>query len=273
MDGILILFIVAFYLYIGFIVLDKVQKKYQTEKTSYITLALIILIPTWDLILGFPAYASLCLFHSGSKIYKTVDDVEGYYIGEVDKVTYNYLLSEKDYKYKDFKLKSDGKYYRTYWINNNYSKLCIKPDQLNNPRHAYTSKFNNGQCIAIEQINENDVSKWEVLNIGESNYIPIIRVEYGNSKIIKDRQSGEILGKNNYVEWNGSWVIDFLVKLLYGRGSGGANCGGISSKKDDITLQILKVKTVIESPENIYENFDTKFEKLRLKSIKDKTIN
>lgn len=209
-------------------------------------------------------YASLCLFQCGSKIYQTVENVEGYYIGEVDKFTYNYLLSEKDYKFKDFKLKSNGQYYRAYWLDNNFSELCIKPDQYNNPRHAYTSKFNNGQCIAIEQISENNVSQWEVINQYKSTYIPIIQIEYGNARIIKDRQSGKILGKRNYVIWHGGWVNNFVLRLLSGHSSS-ASCGKILNKKDDITLQVLKVKIVEENPEKIHKDFETKIESLKLK--------
>ena len=244
MAGLAFIFIVCIYLYVGFYILDKVQKKYQTKKTSLITLALIILIPTWDVILGFPIYASLCLFQSGPKIYKTVDNVEGYYIGEVSKHSINYLLFEEDYKYKDYKLKSNGKYYRSYWLDNNISELCIKPDYSRSPRGLYPTKFRNAQCIAVKEISKNNISKWEVTNSGESTYIPIIRIKYGSGKTIYERKTGEIFGKNNYVTWCASWVSGSLG-FIVGRSSecgGSTSCGGILSKKDDITLKVLKVK-------------------------------
>lgn len=243
MAGLAVLFIIFLYVFIGRTILDKVQKKYKTEKSSLITLALIILIPTWDVILGFPIYASLCLFQSGPKIYKTVDNVEGYYIGEVSEHDYRPLLFEEDYRYIDYKLKSNGKYYRSYWLKDNTSELCIQPDHPYNSPQTYSAKFRNGQCVAVEQIRENDVSKWEVVYGGESKYIPIIRIKYGAGKTIRERESGKILGKQNSASWCGGWVNSSL-SIIVGRGYGcygSTSCGRELTTKS-LIMQVLKVE-------------------------------
>ncbi len=240
MAGLAFIFIVFIYVFVGSLIFKKVQYEYQRKNTSFITPAIIILILTWDVILGFPIYLSYCLFQSGSKIYKTVDNVEGYYIGEVSKHNYRTLLFEEDYKYKDYKLKSNGKYYRTYWLDNNTSESCIQPG----PRGLYTTKFGNGQCVAIEQISEENVSKWEFVNGGEKTYIPVIRISYGSERTIRERKTGEILGKRNSVRWCGGWV-NSSVGLIVGRSFGcgaSASCGRTLSKSDDITLKVLKVE-------------------------------
>ncbi len=242
MAGLAFLFIIFLYVFIGRTILDKVQKKYKTEKSSLITLIVIILIPTWDVILGFPIYASLCLFQSGPKIYKTVDNVEGYYIGEVSKYSYHRLLNEKDYKYIDYKLKSNGKYYRSHWLNDNISELCIQPDHPYNSPQTYSTKFRNGQCVAVEQISESDVSKWEVVYGGESTNIPIIGIKYGASKTIRERESGKILGKQNFARWCGGWV-NSSAGIIVGLGYGcrGTRCGG-ELTVNSLILQVLKVE-------------------------------
>ncbi len=244
MTGLALIFIVFIYLFVSRIILDKVQKKYKTEKASSIALAIIILIPTWDVILGFPIYVSYCLFQSGSKIHKTVDNVKGYYIGEISEHSNSHLLFEEDYKYKDYKLKLNGKYYRNYWIDNNVSELCMQPNYSKSSRGLYATKFRNGQCIAVEEINVENVSKWEVVREKKNTYIPIIRVSYGSNKIIRERKTEEILGERNSIRWCGGWVnssLGLIVGRSYGCGAS-ASCGRISSKKDDITLKVLKVK-------------------------------
>jgi hypothetical protein len=41
-----------------------------------------LLIPTWDIVLGYPIYKFLCWKDAGVHVYKTVGNVEGFYVGE-----------------------------------------------------------------------------------------------------------------------------------------------------------------------------------------------
>lgn len=81
MIGLSILAVIFGYIFLSKFIVTKVYKAYGVKKAN-IALAIMILIPTWDVILGFPIYAYLCMTQSGTKIYKTVDNVEGFYIGD-----------------------------------------------------------------------------------------------------------------------------------------------------------------------------------------------
>ena len=47
-----------------------------------IGISILILIPTWDFIIGYPIFLYLCKYKSGMNIYKSVENVEGFYVGE-----------------------------------------------------------------------------------------------------------------------------------------------------------------------------------------------
>ncbi|MBA1432634.1 MAG: hypothetical protein FAF04_03335 [Epsilonproteobacteria bacterium] len=63
----------------------------------------------------------------------------------------------KDYKYVDYKEKESGKYYRSYWIDNNSSEDCV-PYGIYKYGH-YADAFRHGKCIVKKEIPEKEVSR------------------------------------------------------------------------------------------------------------------
>jgi len=125
----------------GYILLARlIMKRMPSRKARYIVAAIFILIPTWDMIPSWLYLEYLCKTEGGLKIYKTVDNVEGFYIKDADAnsvkrqlipnykfqiwgkgqwldgITYepnSYLVNPKD-TYKFVETGRNGTYYRYY---------------------------------------------------------------------------------------------------------------------------------------------------------------
>lgn len=215
MIGLIFLAVVLCYIFLSKFIVVKVYEKTKSIKKKNIAIAIMILIPTWDVILGFPIYAYLCAFESGTKIYKTVDNVEGFYIGgfEEDDDWYNPIEPYKGYRYIEYQITNNknptGKFFRNYWLDNNASKLCINPN-LRYPNSSYSHQFRSGKCIAQEVIPENNISRWEVKYIYKHKYIPVLAIRYTEENIVRDRLNNEILLTNYSVSWSGGWINSLI---------------------------------------------------------------
>jgi len=216
MIGLMIIGSIALYWWLASTIVSKVYTKTQSLTKKRIAIAIFILIPTWDVILGFPVYAYLCLTQSGVKIYKTVDHVEGFYIGEQSKDFAPYV-PYKGYQYIDYKEQESGKYYRSYWLDNNASELCVP---VGTHRFSpYAEAFARGKCIAKEVIKENKVSRWEYntnKNI-EKIIVPIVKIKK-TVVAIKDRKENRKIAENISYSMDQNWVIGFGNEQISGRG-------------------------------------------------------
>ena len=186
MIGLMVVGVIVGYIFLAKFIVTKVYEKKKSLKKKYIALAIVILIPTWDAILGLPIYLYLCKYHAGVKIYQTVDNVEGFYVGEESK-KYRSPEPYKGYRYVDYKEKESGKYYRNSWLDNNTSERCIPVGEY--LYSGYAKAFEQGKCIAKEEITENEVSllidiEKKVLHIPIL-YLDVYRVEF----IITDRKT------------------------------------------------------------------------------------
>lgn len=227
--------VISGYILISKFIVTKTLKLYGAKRAN-IALAIMILIPTWDVILGFPIYAYLCLFKSGVKIYKTVDDVEGFYVGERS-IKHEPIEPYKGYKFIDYKetkyQEPTGKYYRSYWVDyfkdKDMAKLCVHPPYPKNKEHRYTKAFNSGKCIVKEEITEEEVSRWEYdtnRNIHKV-VVPIVKIEK-TVVAIRDRNQNQNIAENIRYNIDQNWVIGIMNESINTRGvlaycSGGKN--------------------------------------------------
>lgn len=217
MIGLMIVGVISGYILISKFIVTKTLKLYGAKRAN-IALAIMILIPTWDVILGFPIYAYLCLFKSGVKIYKTVDDVEGFYVGERS-IKHEPIEPYKGYKFIDYKetkyQEPTGKYYRSYWVDyfkeKDKAKLCVHPPHPKNKEHRYTKAFNSGKCIVKEEITEEEVSRWEVskriINHYSIFYLKITSIEI---EVINPKTKEKYFSAKNYMVDN-SWVTGMNI--------------------------------------------------------------
>lgn len=253
MAGLLILAVIGVYVFLSKFIIKKVYEKTQSVKMKYIALAVMVLIPTWDIVLGYPIYAYLCLTKAGVHIYKTIDNVEGFYVGEED-TEYEPYEPYKGYKYIEYQevkhQKPTGKYYRSYWVNfwedTNAAKNCVFPRRDNDD---YAKAVKRGHCIVKEEIEEGEVTGlWKVSKkIIKDYYIWYLRIRYSEVEVInpltKEKyfsiegylvdkswvtgilniSSGEKgkLGCNNYINWDNSIssisIIYTINKTLKGK--------------------------------------------------------
>ncbi len=230
MIGILVLFGAAIYLLIGLLIIVLVAK---STKGRILGIIILALIPTWDVIVGYPTFWYLCKFKSGVKIYKTVENVEGFYAGERDeKITP--WIPDKNYKYMDYRIKETGQYYRSYWLNNNTSANCYKPSKKNAYDREYqVSFYEKGRCFAVLPLQPEEVSRYEVHRFDEGEKIlPVIQLKKYRRRKITDRQTSRILAKDIEYFWNRGWL---RVTLLNISGSYGTFCPHNNDSKTMIT--------------------------------------
>lgn len=227
MIGLMVVGVIVGYVLLSKFIVTKVLQEHGLKKAN-IALAIMILIPTWDVILGAPIYAYLCLFESGVKIYKTVDNVEGFYVGEKD-AQYEPHEPYKGYKYIEYQevkhQKSTGKYYRSYWVNfwedTNASKNCVPPRRDDD----YAKAVKKGHCIVKEEIAEKEVSRWGEKFKKELIFeIPVVKFKVYQHIEYLDRQTKEVMATGNSVWWQGGWAYGFFSSIEVG--SGGVSCDG-----------------------------------------------
>ena len=221
----LLFFVVLFaYIFLAKFIINKTYAIYKTKKAKYIALAIMILIPTWDVILGFPIYAYLCVFESGTKIYKTVDKVEGFYVGKKS-LSNAPIEPYKGYKFIEYKSmnfsKTTEKYYRSYWADywddKRIAGMCVYPHYPNNTEHSYTEAFNKGKCIVKEEIEENEVSRWEFDNDWINKVILYgIDLKLVSSARITDKKNKKIISELVRVIWQGGWIYGIFSSIPVG---------------------------------------------------------
>ena len=166
MEGLIILAVIFGYIFFAKIIVDSVYESYGTKKAKNIALAIMILIPTWDIILGYPIYKYLCWTKAGVHIYKTIDNVEGFYVGE-DIGTYSKVppLPYKSYNFIEYKKRKKYdkpyKYYKVFWVDANTTKNCIN---IGNASNYYNlDLYKHGKCIVKKEIPKSEVTAlWEI---------------------------------------------------------------------------------------------------------------
>jgi hypothetical protein len=234
---------VVLYIAILFIALWLIPKAIKVKHIKKMIFIVWFLIPTWDVIIGYPIYKFLCATQAGVKIYKTVDNVEGFYIGEQRKefepyepyAGYKYV----DYKEMDFFKPTGkkygtywtGKYYRSYWVDNNTSELCVHYGEQK--FGAYADAYRSGKCIVKEEIAESEVSRWKLDSYSIERQkrvlaIPLLDFTHQTPLLIQDTKNGQTLGQLDYYWWSGGWL--FRRFSSFSSGSGGVICGDDTSE-------------------------------------------
>jgi len=235
MIGLTILVVIALYVWLARTVINKVYTKTQSLTKKRIAIVIFILIPTWDIILGFPIYAYLCMTQSGVKIYRTVDNVEGFYIGEQDGTSV--IEPYEGYQFIEYKEKNSGKYYRSYWLDNNTSELCAPVGIY---RYSpYAEAFAKGKCIAKKEINVNEVSRWDISNkfSNETRLIPNYLTRW-TVKIMDQNTNKPLAELINYSYGEGWVAIGFSSVAQYARWS---TCT-LKKSYQEMLLETLKPK-------------------------------
>lgn len=241
MIGLMFILIVLAYIALSIVIVSKVYKKFATKKSKYIAIAIMVLIPIWDIVLGYPIYKLLCWSSAGVHIYKTVDNVEGFYVGK-DSGRYSKIppLPYKGYTFIEYKRKQESKepyrYYRISWVDANMTENCI---QIGNASSKYNLNFyKQGKCIVKKEISESEVSPWEYnsRNYIKRNIIPVINIRK-DITFIRDRSNNQNIAENITYTLDQNWVLGIIKSSIVVRGNW-AHC----DNKVDMLQNTLKTK-------------------------------
>lgn len=240
MLGFLIIAPFILYWLLAKFVIKKVYKQTQSLNKKRIVTAIFILIPTWDIILGFPIYWYLCATQSGVKIYKTIDNVEGFYVGE-NHYGGSILLPYEGYRFIDYQDENNSKYYRNSWLDNNASHECVS--YLGAQSYDYTQAFKSGKCIVKKELKKTEVSQWEVKQYypgTTKQIVPVLSLNKFYEIQIYDRRTKQQLGEIINCSWKGGWVHGIISSIE----TGSSNYFACSNFyiNDEFMTSILKPK-------------------------------
>jgi hypothetical protein len=234
------LFILGFFFYLFLCILfyHYVCKKTESKRLRRLTIIILVLLATWDNILGLAYYFYLCKTQGGLTIYRTVKNVEGYFdtsgiygfIGE-----YPDLVGGK-YKFVEVEVKRDltwdererrlssgreplrlpnGKY--RFYLAKTGSPHCeyyYKVKARSSKDDPYYGKFPEGYCMATEKI-ESLKSRYTYrfrLDADSRIYLPRIMNIAKQESSIRDMQTGEILGVARSFYYWGGWIAVWFTE-------------------------------------------------------------
>lgn len=239
---------ILYWLFARFTV-KKIYEKTQSLTKKRIAIAIFVLIPTWDIILGYPIYAYLCVTQTGIKIYKTVDNVEGFYVGE--KMGEYFIEPYQGYQFIDYKDPKNGKYYRNSWLDNNTSTECIPYDGAYS--YEYTQAFKSGKCIIKHELNESEVSRWWVKQYYSGTtkqIVPIFDINKFYEIQVYDRKIQKNIAEVVNCSWKGGWVHGIISSIETGS-SNYFGCLDVYQKTEKMFISTtLKSKTGVSDGNN-----------------------
>jgi len=83
--GLFLIFLIILYVALAAIFLRFVRKKTSSKHYRRLAIALVLLFPSWDVLLGFIVYYPACLFVPKNAIYETAETEGIYYEGDASK--------------------------------------------------------------------------------------------------------------------------------------------------------------------------------------------
>jgi len=213
-------------------VVREVYRGTGSKRKKWIAIAIFWLIPFGDVLLGYPVYWYLCHFKAGVKIYRTVDNVEGIYVGKND-----YVLLRRDmiprrdgspgrysrYKFVDMYDDEVKKYYRLYPVKTHADPNCMVPGEYK--YGTYAAYYKTGRCIAKKEITEEQVSRWGYYNgrrlkdnPPDERFGGILSFEKEYIVTVVDRSNNSILAEGVDYWWDGGWLYCLLSSFSPGKG-------------------------------------------------------
>jgi len=180
MIGIIFLAVLGGYVFLA----RLIMKRMPSRKARYIVAAIFILIPTWDMIPSWLYLEYLCKTEGGLKIYKTVDNVEGFYEEDYYYQKEN-VLKTYGYKYLESREIGTGKFIR-YVLGENSQ---ITKEEVNNP-----------------------ISNFEFIGRNINMRLPL--TIYKDEYIIRDIRTKEILSMMKHFHSSGGWLKSWGSPVL-----------------------------------------------------------
>lgn len=151
-----------------------VIKRLPSKKAKWIAVAVFILIPTWDEILGRIYFYSLCTMEGGQNIYKPMEIGKEYYSPTVPKAR---LPEGQEWEAgKEYILHVEGDHPTV----KRTVRFVPDPEKLKDRYEILIAKFADRKVMSVQKI----------------------------FSLIKDKQTGEILGTATSFAYWGGWVVN-----------------------------------------------------------------
>lgn len=184
MGGLGVIFFIALYLVIAF----KVVRKFKASRYKWLVVALIVLIPSGDAMVGRVYLKYLCAEDGGLKVYRVAEHVEGFMDDYRD-----YWVKEGKYQFsEDFS--TNGKVTR---YSNQNGQIVREDNVLPRSQYRVSSTFGNTKDI------------------------------YLRSQFVVETLQGEILATDTLIAFNGGWAERFLAQFSDAGGGAVAWCSNM----------------------------------------------
>jgi len=171
MGGLAVIFFIGLYIFIALMVF----KRFDGSRYKWLVLALIVLIPSGDAMVGRVYLKYLCTNEGGLKVYRVAEHVEGF----MDDGSHSdYWVKEHGYQFSENRL--------TNGMTTRYSKQ-------------------NGQLIREDKVISRSQYRVSSSHIGDTKNI------YLRSQFVVDTSQGEILATDTQIAFNGGWAERFLA--------------------------------------------------------------
>ncbi len=169
----------------------EVWKKTKNKRFTFITLAVFLLIPTWDVAIGYGIFLYKWATWSETKIYKTVESEEMYFEGEYSIVAdYGIVAAEyhfeKGYRALETLVDTDWRGRRRYKDRDEKIKpILYRCTYDSDTSHYYKHSFQRVKCSHVEK----PISKYKVSKKKSTFWIT-----ENISNTISDMETGKVLG-------------------------------------------------------------------------------
>ena len=185
MGGLAVLFFIALYLVIAY----KVYGKFKTSRYKWLVLALIVLIPSGDAVVGRVYLKRMCAEEGGLKVYRMAEHVEGFMD---DVVGRGYWAKEYGYQFSE--------------------------DRLTNGMTTRYSKHN-GQIAQEDNVMPRSQYRIRLLHIGG-----VKNIYMRNQYVVESISGNETLATDTQIAFNGGWAERFLAQFSDAGGGSVAWC-------------------------------------------------
>lgn len=235
-----------------------VRRKTESKLARFMALFALVFFAIGDNIIGEAAFYYLCKTQGGKKIYKTVDNVDGFFVENfkygfnmiyMDELIYkkylfieNYVLDPKE----EYFAAGEGLHrFTTSTTNDESCRLYNKwkHDKTTNKINFYKEYTDRDICISSNKI---DIikSKYSVSYYKINNYIPLLPISKYTTEI-KNIATGEILGVANSFNCSGGWILD----LTFGGSGHTKKCPDKNLEKGEVSIHKQIIYDVLKSVE------------------------
>lgn len=222
MFAILFLIGIIFYVALSGYIYRYVAKKTNKKFIKFITIFILIFVAVGDNILGEAVFYYLCKTESGKKIYKTVENVEGFYVENYTNGIFPLMTFLFEGKYKFIEAKVDtpkeglfadsAGYYRFNLSdlndNNCHAFNEWKSEVMKRKVNFYEKFTSRSECIASNKI-DTPQSSYSIIYYEEKNILPFLFISRTKTKI-KNILTDEIIGEANEYYYSGGWILQLF---------------------------------------------------------------